>query len=1093
MSQNNLLLIGLGGTGCAVVRELKKKLYIEWRAKGNSGPYPAVYRFEDDFGGERVESRIATLSVDSNAKDLEGQGEKDRKWKVFGETLRLQDTEKVLLNPTGIDRILSSLDRYPGIQPWIQDELDFVRDITRGTTEPAGCNQIRRMGRLALANGNSLANVISAVAGRLSELSRDGEAGAEIHVVCTLGCGTGSGTLVDLVVQVQKYLADNAVADKYTLYLHGFATASDVGGVNTGNFFANQYGALLELNSIRLSIYSPWDIGAKASPTRLDIRSPQDEQKGHGGTLKDTFKSVALCTEITEGGRLISLDQQIENVAEFLFQIGVRQMGNLPKPLRDALTVEDRRQYPADAPGGGRSTAFIGYGVERVAIPEREIREKLAYSFARQFLLRLLFANWDNGYRELAREFSRDGWVGERRAPWTVTHEDLLLDQVVDTTGEPEYESYQRDWDGTLQRMEAQVKEQLGEAFEARKGWIEDFERRARKYWEAGFRKRGAPDYFKIRRETVELQNRARSVRARIEEDLIRNLERVNPDYPLHQLPDAIDYLINKVLEPERIGFGEAESQAAAQVEQAEQQRKEIREQFDKCGRLLVGGKPERLFSEYRAATVRFYYWRTQQLAAAYAQLFCSPLIDELKGLHKELTTFDTRLKQVAEFCETEGAARVRDDGGSTKDGDTTYLVDARAVSEIIRKRFEADKPTQDLRAQEIMDGLKRLRGDRLELAAYNERLPVDGDGRVGGLWVDDLRRLAEQVALEAHRKLEQDDPRFEGLLGTNIVRKLFRDYGGHVDGSLEQWLRDLIDKAMPMLAFDPNEEPMDLPTDGPVLRRFVFVPACNAGEAEGDLEGFQQHLRERLGQITGAKGGCKEVTTYPIEVPEERNPAEITILTVAFFFPARYTKVAHALKQKYAQRLDQRSETESRRGYFEVHTESHRPPLPDLMKLDRKEVLKEQFAPVLLATVLDLMQVPETAGKPILFGTVDEFGRVEDKVETGMTADAKLHELSDGSKERFGHSIPLPVMILYYRYLEQFKEESLGPVQALLERKVTDALDLTALDGRLKQMSGQSFLLAGRKEDDATYRLFDAKLGEAAELARRLAARVPL
>ncbi|MCP4216248.1 MAG: hypothetical protein GY765_16490, partial [bacterium] len=69
MSQHNFLLIGLGGTGCAVVRKIKKKLYVEWRSRGNSGPYPEIYEFSESFSGERVDSRIATLSVDSNEKD----------------------------------------------------------------------------------------------------------------------------------------------------------------------------------------------------------------------------------------------------------------------------------------------------------------------------------------------------------------------------------------------------------------------------------------------------------------------------------------------------------------------------------------------------------------------------------------------------------------------------------------------------------------------------------------------------------------------------------------------------------------------------------------------------------------------------------------------------------------------------------------------------------------------------------------------------------------------------------------------------------------------------------------------------------------
>ncbi len=70
MSQHNYLVIGLGGTGGAVVRELKKRLYTEWRTRGGTGPYPEVYSFQDAYGGTRIEARISTLSVDSNRADL---------------------------------------------------------------------------------------------------------------------------------------------------------------------------------------------------------------------------------------------------------------------------------------------------------------------------------------------------------------------------------------------------------------------------------------------------------------------------------------------------------------------------------------------------------------------------------------------------------------------------------------------------------------------------------------------------------------------------------------------------------------------------------------------------------------------------------------------------------------------------------------------------------------------------------------------------------------------------------------------------------------------------------------------------------------
>lgn len=1081
MPQHNFLVIGLGGTGCAVVRELKKKLYIEWRSRGNTGPYPEVFSFADTLGAERVDTRIGTVSIDSNEKDLQGQGERGRKWRVFGETLRLTDREKVLLDPSGLDRILSSVERYPGIEPWIRDEMDFVRDITRGSTEPAGCNQIRRMGRLALSTGNGIENVVNRVEDRLNELSRGGQVGAEIHIACTIAAGTGSGTLIDVIAQLQRHLRNRGSG--YEVYVHGFATAKDVGDVNTGNFYANQYAAITELNAFRLARYRPWDITASADPRRLAVPEPGETS----GDLPGTFRSVALISDTTEGGVDVPLDHQIENAAEFIFQMAVRQMGDVPKPLRDALTLEDRAMYPADANGGDRSTAFIGYGVQRAAIPEREIREKLSYAFGRQFLLKVLYANWDNRYRETAPHFSRDGFVDDRRGGWRVTREHLYLDLVEDAVGQREFEQYETEWRGELTRQADQVKQLLGNKFPARQNWLSDFDRRAKNYWERGFRSRGNSggviDYFQIRREPSEVRNRARRIRGEIETDLLLNMERLDSTYALTHLPGAVEFLIQRI-EADRVEFGALAPKAAEQVKEADRVREEIRGQFEKGGR-WAKGKHERLFGQYRDVTLRYYYWWTIKYAAEYGQAFCKDLIDELKLLYQQIERFDTRMKQVVTHFEEEIEERIPEERSEDDREEVVFLVDGRYVNDVIRNRFESEKSVQDNNAAATIEVLKQLRGDRTEFAAYTEKMPVDdGTERVGGPVVDELRRISETNAIEAHIRLREDDPEFEGIFGQNIIRKLWNDYGGQVDGELEQWLRDLMDRAMPMIAFDPNEEPMDLPTQGPVLRRCVFVPTCR-----GVPDDFQRHLREKIESIIGGKGSCKRADTFFQEVPEERNPSEIAIVSVAFFFPARHTRVVHGLKERYLERLRQKSETERRRAYFEVHTESHHPPLPDLMKLQRKEVLEQHFPAVLLATAMGLMQVPEENGQQVLFGTVDSFGRVKDKVETGMKINGKVREAAEQSVQRFGQEIPVETILLYLLYREQFAEGALTGVESLVQQRLAEnEVDLEVIERGLETMGGQSFLLSRKKEDDPSYKLFDAKVAEAIALARRLA-----
>ncbi len=1081
MSQYNYLLIGLGGTGCAVVRELKKKLYVEWRSKGNSGPYPEIYEFSDDFGGEQVDSRIATLSIDSNEKDLEGQGERSRKWRVFGESLRLGGREKLVLDPSGLGRILGSVERYPGIHPWIQDEMDFAADITRGSTEAAGCNQIRRMGRLALACGNSIENVIRRVENRLTQLTASREVRAEIHIACTIAAGTGSGTLIDILVQIQRYLKNQP--GEFKVFIHAFATSKDVGSADTGNFHANQYAALLELNALRLGNYKPWDITAQASARRLAVPLPGEPNND----MKDTFRSVALITETTEGGMDVPLDHQIENAAEFIFQVAVRQMGDLPKDLRDAISFEDRKQFSADTPGGSRSNAFIGYGVQRVAIPEREIREKLSYSIGRQFLLQIIYNNWDGRYREIPRSFSKDGFIHERRSNWKVTKKHLCLDLIEEIPGQPDFPTYEIDWRNELTRQQTRVQEQLGDAFNERTRWLDDFERRGKAYWEKGFRSRGESGgvntYFQIRRDPNEMNNRARHIRKNIETDLIEGMERRDGDYALHHMADAVEFLVQQI-EKDLADFSEEAPGIVEAFTNADRTREEIRGEYQKVGRLRIGDKHGKLFTKYRETTTRYYYYRTLQQAVDYAQSFCKKLIKELKILHQQVMLFDLRMKQMASNFEDEINARIRENEADDSREEVVYLVDAGYVNDNIRSRFESDKSLLDASTDATMKALQKARGDRSEFSAYLDKMPMDErTERVGGLVADEIRRISEEKAIESHERMRENDNEFGGIFGQNIVRKLYNDYGGQVDGELEQWIKDLMGKAMPMVSFDPNEEPMDLPTQGPVLRRCVFVPKCKAVPEE-----FGRQLRQKVESILGGKGSCKEVETYYQEVPEERNPSEIAIISVAFFFPARKTRLAHGLKERYQNRLQQKSEKESRRGYFEVHTESHQPQLPDLMKLGRREVLEGRLAFVLLATALDLMQVPEENGKEILFGTVDNFGRVKGKVESGMKINAALWTVAAESEARFGQEIPIETIVVYSLYFDQFKEDSCAALEKLVEERISDGVDLDALGRVFENMSGHSFLLSGKKEEAPTYALFNAKTAEASEMARRLA-----
>jgi hypothetical protein len=1081
MKFNNYLLIGLGGTGCAVVRELKKKVYLQWRAEGHSGNYPEIFEFQENFGGDIVRSRLATLSVDSNQSDLDGEGDRDTKWRVFGQSIRLRDTEKVLINPGGTSVILEHLERHPGIEPWIRSDLDFVREIARGVTGPAGCNQIRRMGRLALANGKNMKKVVDAVQERLSQLGSGGQVGAEIHIACTLACGTGSGAIVDVLTQIQKMLKNRT---EHQIFVHGFATANNVGDINTGNFYANQISALEELSALRLANYRPWDVslGIGAQPRRLHVPKPG----GSSGDLAGTFKSIALITETTEGQRPMSLDDQIETVAEFLFQIAIGQMGDIPRLMRDALTCEDRAQYPAEPPGGDRTTNFISYGVQKIAIPDREIREKLAYTFVRQFLLKGLFHNWDQQYREQPKAFAKDGFVDSRRAVWGLTRSHLNLTVVETTAGQPEFSSYEKDWTEIGNETYAEVLDQLGK--EGVEGWLEEFDARMTEFERAGFRKRGLMDYFSVRNEEPEMRQRARVLRDRLEHDLLAGFERLDREYALHSLPIAIAYLRSEI-EKDRLYFGELSTTTAEEIGGVMDDIEDIRAAF-KRGGFFAFGKRKVLFDRYREGVIRQHLLETVVMAARYASAFCLKLIEEIAGLQDDIEMFSTRLKRIVEDVNTELTQRIPETLGQSKreEGEVYYLVDAPQINSTLQTRFERVKEVQDKQSRLIMEGLKPLRGDRYAFGAYVEKMPMSDATGVGGAFVEELRRLSEDNAEAAHRQVMQDDRRFEGIFGSNIVKKLYSEFGGKVEGPLENLLREVMGKAMPLVTFDPNQEGMALdPTgqvDGPVLRRFVFLPQCTAVPAE-----FQRELEEKIETIRAGGGSTLDVTPFTQPIPEDRNPSEIVIVSVAFFFPARKTKTVQGLRDLYKQRVSG-DERQRRRAFFEISTETHSPRLPGLFVLDKAEVIEESRPHVLLAAALGLMHLPETGADQVYFGVKDAFGRIEDSIPSGMVCDPAVRETRDRATERHQREFPLEAICLLKKFDGEFRESAQAPLKALVHRRlVENAISPDTIGAKLDNLTGCIFLLQGQRHDDAEYCAYDRAATHAKQLVKTMSA----
>lgn len=1058
MEQNNHLIIGLGGTGCSVVRELKKLLYTEWKRQLDRDPnrpeqdpeIPQVYEFSNTFGSKKFSSRIATLSVDSNAVELEGSADK---WRIMGRDLSLTDGEKVLLDKAGLDTMVSNLTGYPGVSPWVKEDLGLIEEITRGSAGAEGCDQIRRLGRLAIADRSNLNKLMAAVDAQKTALTRGGVNNMDIHIALTLGCGTGSGTFIDIIAQLNRRLKDQA--GDFPIYLYVFVTGDDV-PADMGKFHANQYGALQELNGLRLGNYKPWNIAADSEPERL--------------LVEGAFASCFLISNVADGGQTLSLDEQVNSAAEFLFQKQVRLSGNIPKELHRSHTFEDVKDYPADEPGSDRSTRFASFGIKRLAIPEMEIRMKMGDSFARSFLLQMLYGNWnsDNGYSNAAAAFDDDSFVQSNVRNWKIGDTNLSLDVA---EGQDEFRI---EW--AEEARIAMEDTQITYASKDASHWDEAFDGRLDDHWENGFRGRGVDAYFGARTDENSLNERARFVVSAIEKQLIDGLTEAKDGYVLHNLPKVVSRAVKHVEEGQKrlqARLGEIDGEIA----QAEAARLHHRAKLDNAGMFskALFKTHEKAFSSYRDASEYFYSVRTEKVAADYGVKFADKLISSLNGLLHTVVDFDTSTKQWVDFVEGQLETRLAEDEviEDKMDEEVIKYVNPKEVNYSIGVLLK-DKERIDQVGKQM---LATLRSKGNSFSDYTNGV-LFSDGSMHGRLVEQLQLASLNGAKKAHDSRVKNDPQFRAVLGQNIVDKLAADHGGTVTPELEVMLEMMMNKSRPSLAFDYSADPVLGPPVAPIGSCSVFIPECG-----GDNDAFRQRIASRLGTMTGKRKRAVEI----VDIPQSRDTSEIVFLSTAAFFPLRMAKPVVALKKRFESSMKR----DERRTRFLHFGETHNPGLPDLMKLSDSQRRESLLAYLVIADNLGLTHIPdpedELSNSEALIGRVEKKGKfvqVRDKIELGINSTPDTRASAADSLNRYEMEIPDFAFVLLEGWNRDLKPGIEAELKARVESAIQDGYRAPTARKELKekitQFSDYVFLIQNGREDDELYKFWQKITEEA-------------
>ena len=931
----NHLIIGLGGTGGGVLRELRKRVYTEFKAD------------EPADGSVRLEY----IYVDSSPADLDGK----TGWKVMNHSVHLKEAQKVSINGININ-MFNNLNMYPGLRCFLTDnDVELMKTKMQGLISDGIGGQRRRLGRTLFANNLSVSGANSDFNSRLKQTVNrlaNNDASVTFHVCAGLAGGTGSGSIVDVVSQIRKEYTDE---NMYRLYLYLYVPEINVinQGFDSGFYQANGYAALQELNAMSVGVYHPYDVTGQKDNYTGEVQRLLQGVKA--------FDAAFLYTNINEAGKVLDIKSTLPvAVSDFLFQkivaaglVNDGQMKRLEKCENDGADPEsDQSGNPC------RSRKFMSFGIKRIEYPETEIEEFVTYNFARQAARQLEFNKWQEGigYGECSLDEVGAGFMDEikdrkRRDALLLSNNHLTLSKpIIETSASKRWKDIENTWEERTQEFADDV--QTGTD---KKSWLANFSKDCEDYYNLNYRTHGVKKFYEIQRD--ERMSYAKYIRRHIEGLLFK--EWGSGVKSILEIEKYVRLLIEDCTD--RIhSFRE---QIGKQQEELDAVNSEIHDcnvEWDNIGWLrdAITGASKKVLSRYKTAKCDYYTISTRIEGYNYAILLLQDIINQLGISLEGVLMFKTQLSEILEEVNKQAGARCRNEA-NLDENMTLKKYNPEKIQEF-SKVYSADQKLQVANALAIRNKMIAM-------------LPVDEEHSFTDLCdkldysstTDLIMEICLTNSKNAMRDTAQNDP-LNKMIGVNILEKLRQEY--NTPEKLEKFVRDMVQSALTYLPLDQEEQAKNF--GGNMMPPMIQLCIPNL---ENDKSGFRNDLIDMF------------VHVYPgfdpkQDVANNYRDNQVVVVAAKSGFPLRYISNLKTLKKKYEDKL---SAPDKDLNKMALHTESFEKPLPSLYELDNREREKIINGFILMAYGLGLFsteQDPSTGERFEAYVVVDDFGDYEPK-----------------------------------------------------------------------------------------------------------------
>ena len=885
-------MVGLGRLGGLVLKAFKMRMFEE---------------FPTDL--ERNRLPVALLYVDSTDEMMPQNGLPHPSFSVMGQDASFTRSEFLNIKTVDVEHILEHINSYPALKG-IVENVDNSKDVSDAIGQLGSGDTFKRRANRLLFGINAVAYV-NALRNAFSQCQSSSENTCDpcISIFAGLSDGTGSGTVIDAVVQARKAFP-LAYINVYALLLD---TKSEY---HPPQFRGNTYAALAELNALQAGRWSPYDVTGIGRAELYNYR------------IKGVADGVLICSNAGQNGLLLHPYRELPRVvSDFLFAQTFMPDCYDNECLKRIMrfgTMDDRAcEYDetanADEYGRipvARTKKLASFGIKRVVYPELRILKHITYTAGKSVLYQFLYNNWQDsqGYvcEERNKDYRKEYLHPRSLSNWMLDIQHLTYEAKV-LESDADYPMFSDYWhDKAIDYAEDAKKAKCP---------LEKLDDIMAEFYTSHFREEGVESYYACR--VKQIPEIAREIRRGIETDLFKEWK--DGDASIHDMQKVSSLLLGHMKEI-RTELETLSEETSEEYEACNHRRQANVDQWHRLGILQkMAGASARRYADHQEILAACYTAKTMLIALEFARQLAAKVSMELGRMDADILSFAQKISEAIE--ETERLVTAHTSASTGQD----------AMPGVFMEVCE-DEPVAALE--------KNIITDKIDMYFFSRRLresilPEEDVAHFGRLAneisVDDIKDVFD-VELSAVVRAKHDEMADIGneVLGLNILAQLEKKL--RTDDDIKKFADNLISQSGTLLNLNNDQLQLHLRNnegwlspDNPASRnRKVLYVSIPAPDENAGLGKFADKLEDAI------KNTFYQNDVHAELIVDRRGASrkEILVLTYEYLFPMRAIEGIEVYKKWYDDTLYTHNPRTNAQRSVDIHTEMCRRTLPSIMPL---------------------------------------------------------------------------------------------------------------------------------------------------------------